>query len=78
MKMRRAYTIYLLSSAVACAVLVVLALVTGQYLWIIVGVGGCVSCLWGFLRSRHARRAHVLPNKSTIARWREHKEHRAL
>lgn len=72
--MRRAYSIYLLSGAVVCAVLAVLALVTGQYLWIIVGVGGCVSCLWGFLSRRHAQ-GHVLPNKSAIARWREGKEH---
>ena len=53
--MRRAYSIYLLSGAVVCAVLAVLALVTGQYLWIIVCVGGCVSCLWGFLSRRQLK-----------------------
>jgi hypothetical protein len=74
---RRAYSIYLLSGTIVCAIVGVVALVTGQYLWIIVGAGGSVSCLWGFLRRRRAQ-ANVLPNKSAIARWREHKEHRAL
>lgn len=77
MKMRLAYTIYLLSGAIVCAIVGVVALVTGQYLWILVGVGGSVSCLWGFLRRRRAQ-VDVLPNKSAIARWRERKEHRSL
>lgn len=76
MKVRRAYTIYYLSGATVCAIAGVVALVTGQDLWIIVDVGGSVSCLWGFLRRRRAQA--VLPSKSAIARWRDRREHRAL
>lgn len=75
--MRRAYTIYLVSGTAVCAGVALGAIVTGEYMWIGVGVGGAVSCFWSFLRRRRARE-YVLPNKSAIARWREEKEHRTL
>ena len=74
MSSRRLYNVYLLSGVLVGVSLAVVALVTADYLWVIVGAGGSVSCLWRFL-SRRRGQENALPNKSAIVRWRDRNEH---
>jgi hypothetical protein len=71
-KMTRAYSIYLVSGAVVCVAVAVRAIIAREYLWLIVGVGGSVSCLVYLLLGRRVQEK-ITPNKSTIARWRDRK-----
>jgi hypothetical protein len=70
--MSRAYSAYFLSGTVVCAAVAAGAIIKGEYSWIIVGVGGSLSCLVYFLRGRRIG-DKVFPNKSRVARWRERK-----
>jgi hypothetical protein len=75
LKLGRFYSIYLLSGSAVCLSVAIMALVTGEYLWLIVGLGGAFSCLVCFW-SRKRRREPGLPNRSGVDRWRNRKGRR--
>jgi ABC-type tungstate transport system substrate-binding protein len=70
MNVRRVYSFYLLFGVVICVAVAVGAVVKHEYVWVVVGVGGAISC-GGYVLRRTRNQTRSLPTKSKIARWRE-------